>query len=151
MTSERILLGGATDGGIEPRHVFGGVSPRRTSKPQKNPRGFAEPTASVIWRVLLELGVPGDRFVLWNAFPWHSFDPRSGLLSNRTPSKAELATGMPVLEAFLNLFPCECVAIGRLAKSQLDSLSASVEYVRHPASGGGAIFRKQIGPIVRRL
>ncbi len=152
MTSERILLGGATDGGIEPRDVFGGLLPRRTSKPHKNPRGFAEPTASVIWRVLRELGVPGDRFVLWNAFPWHSFDPRKGMLSNRTPTKAELATGMPALEAFLNLFPCECVvAVGRLAKSQLDSLSAPVECVRHPASGGAAIFRKQIGTIARRL
>jgi len=89
---------------------------------------------------------------LWNAFPWHSFDPRKGMLSNRTPTTAELATGMPVLEAFLNLFPCECVvAVGRLAKSQLDSLSASVECARHPASGGGAIFRKQIGAIARRL
>ena len=59
---------------------------------------------------------------------------------------------MPVLEAFLNLFACECVvAVGRLAKSQLDSLSVPGECVRHPASGGGAIFRKQIGAIVRRL
>ena len=74
------------------------------------------------------------------------------MLSNRTPSKAKSATGMPVLEAFLNLFPCECVvAVGRLAKSQLGSLSASVECARHRASGGGAIFRKQIGAIARRL
>ncbi|HEV8554641.1 MAG TPA: uracil-DNA glycosylase [Casimicrobiaceae bacterium] len=152
MTSERILLGGKTDGGIEPRHVLSGLLPRRTSKPQKNPRGFAEPTASIIWSVLLELGLPGDRFVLWNAFPWHSFDPRAGLLSNRTPTKAELAAGMPVLDAFLDLFPCECVvAVGRLAQSQLGGLSASVECVRHPASGGAALFRKQIGAIVHRL
>jgi hypothetical protein len=151
MTSERILLGGATDG-VEPRHVLGGMSARRTSKPQKSPRGFSEPTASIIWRVLLELGVPGDRFVLWNAFPWHSFQPRAGMLSNRTPTKAELAAGMPVLRAFLDLFPCErVVAVGRLAKSPLDSLSASVECVRHPASGGAALFRKQMGAIVRRL
>jgi hypothetical protein len=152
MTSERILLGGKSDDGIEPRQVFSGLLPRRTSKPQKNSRGFAEPTASIIWSVLLELGLPGDRFVLWNAFPWHSFDPRVGMLSNRTPTKAELAAGMPVLAAFLDLFPCECVvAVGRLAQSQLGGLSASVECVRHPASGGAALFRKQIGVIVRRL
>jgi hypothetical protein len=152
MTSERILLGGKADDGIEPRQVFSGLLPRRTSKPQKNSRGFAEPTASIIWSVLLELGLPGDRFVLWNAFPWHSFDPRLGMLSNRTPTKAELAAGMPVLDAFLDLFPCECVvAVGRLAQSQLGGLSASVECVRHPASGGAALFRKQIGVIVRRL
>ena len=152
MTSERILLGGMTGAGIEPRHVFSGLPPRRTSKPQKNPRGFAEPTASMIWGALVELGVPGDRFVLWNAFPWHSFNPRSGMLSNRTPTKAELAAGTPVLRAFLDLFPCErVVAVGRLAKSPLDSLSASVECVRHPASGGAVLFRKQIGTIVRRL
>jgi hypothetical protein len=112
MTSERILLGGKT-GGIEPRHVFAGLLPRRTSKPQRNPRGFAEPTASIIWSVLLELGLPSDRFVLWNAFPWHSFDPRVGMLSNRTPTKTELAAGTPVLGAFLDLFPCErVVAVG---------------------------------------
>jgi hypothetical protein len=152
MTSERILLGGKSDGGIEPRHVFAGLQPRRTSKPQRNPRGLAEPTASIIWSVLGELGVPGDRFVLWNAFPWHSFDPRAGLLSNRTPTKTELAAGVPVLDAFLELFPCECVvAVGRLAKSQLGGLSAAIECVRHPASGGAALFRKQIGVIVRRL
>ena len=152
MTSERILLGGATDGGIEPRDVFGGLLPRRTSKLQKNPRGFAEPTASIIWSALLELGLPADRFVLWNAFPWHSFDPRVGMLSNRTPTKTELAAGTPVLDAFLDLFPCErVVAVGRLAQAQLDNLSASVESVRHPASGGAALFRRQIAVIVRRL
>ena len=152
MTSERILLGGKTDDGIEPRQVFSGLLPGRTSKPQKNPRGFAEPTASIIWSVLLELGLSGDRFVLWNAFPWHSFDARLGMLSNRTPTTAELAAGVPVLDAFLDLFPCECVvAVGRLAQSQLGGLSASVECVRHPASGGAALFRKQIGAIVRKL
>jgi uracil-DNA glycosylase len=151
MTSERILLGGKT-GGIEPRHVFAGLLPRRTSKPQRNPRGFAEPTASIIWSVLLELGLPGDRFVLWNAFPWHSFDPRVGMLSNRTPTKTELAAGTPVLGAFLDLFPCErVVAVGRLAQSQLGSSPAAIERVRHPASGGAALFRKQIAVIVRRL
>ena len=70
----------------------------------------------------------------------------SGTQASVSPASAT------ALEAFLNLFPCECVvAVGRLAKSQLDGLSAPVECVRHPASGGAAIFRKQIGTIARRL
>lgn len=116
MTSERILLGGRIDDGIEPRQVLASRPPRRTSKPERNPPGFSEPTATLVWRTLLELGVPGDRFVLWNAFPWHSFDPRAGMLSNRTPTDAELAAGAPVLDTFLGLFPREhVVALGWLA------------------------------------
>src|SRR5437660_2346361 len=152
MTSERILLGKKKGSGIELEHVFSSIKPRRTSKPKSCPDGFSEPTATIVWSTLLRLGLKPQQFVLWNAFPWHSFDPRKGMLSNRTPTTAELSTGTPALEAFLNLFPCECVvAVGRLAKSQLDGLSAPVECVRHPASGGAAIFRKQIGTIARRL
>jgi uracil-DNA glycosylase len=85
-------------------------------------------------------------------FPWHSFDRRAGLLSNRTPTQAELAAGMPVLEAFVDLFSCErIVAVGRLAAAQLASLPVAIDRVRHPASGGAALFRKQIGAIVRAL
>jgi hypothetical protein len=53
---------------------------------------------------LLKIGVLPDEFVLWNAFPWHSFDPRRGLLSNRMPNKSEQPSGRPVLKDFLELF-----------------------------------------------
>jgi len=56
---------------------------------------------------LLQIGVLPDEFVLWNAFPWHSFDPRRGPLSNRMPNKSEQLSGRPVLKDFLELFPCE--------------------------------------------
>lgn len=140
MTSERLLL----DTARQP--VLSTLAPRRTSRPQASQRGFAEPTASIVWRTLLELGVPGDGFLLWNAFAWHSFDPRAGLLSNRSPTQAELAQSRPVLDAFLALCGCELViALGRLAASQLPGAPC----VRHPASGGARLFREQLAAIFR--
>jgi uracil-DNA glycosylase len=141
MTSERILLEG-----VEGRCVLSGIVPRRTSRPDKWPRAFAEPTASIVWNALLGLGLSAEAFVLWNAFPWHPFDRDQGMLSNRKPTRAELAAGALVLKAFLDLFrEARLVAVGRLAASQL----ASEECVRHPASAGAALFRRQIAAIVR--
>ena len=90
-----------------------------------------------------------DEFVLWNAFPWHSFDPHRGLLSNRMPNKSEQLSGRPVLKAFLELFPCEqIVALGKIAAAQLEQLGVNAHCVRHPASGGAKLFRQQIAKIV---
>ncbi len=149
MTSERILLGKKKDDGIDPTQVFSSITPHRTSKPKKCPEGFSEPTATIVWSTLLKLGLSPEQFVLWNAFPWHSFDSRRGRLSNRTPNKPEQATGLPILKAFLNLFPCdEIVALGNVAASQLKELNIETHRVRHPASGGAKLFRQQIGKIV---
>jgi uracil-DNA glycosylase len=152
MTSERILFGRKTDAGIEAKDFFSGIKPRRTSKPQKSPDSFSEPTATIVWNTLLRLGLSPDQFVLWNAFPWHSFDPRAGMLSNRTPTKAERSVGIPVLKAFLELFPCnQVVALGRVAASQLEDLDVRAHCVRHPASGGARLFRQQIASTVTKL
>ena len=150
MTSERLLLGRKT--GIAPERILLGITPQRTSKPQKCPDGFSEPTATIVWSTLLRLELSPEEFVLWNAFPWHSFDPRRGRLSNRTPTNSEQSAGIPVLKAFLDLFPChEIVALGRVAAAQLEILSVDAHYVRHPASGGARLFRHQIAKIVARL
>jgi uracil-DNA glycosylase len=152
MTSERILLGKKKDDGIEPEQIVPGITPRRTSKPQKCREGFSEPTATIVWSTLLKLGLSPEQFVLWNAFPWHSFDPRASTLSNRTPTKAEQSAGTPVLKAFLDLFPCnQVVALGRVAASQLEDLGVQAHCVRHPASGGARLFRQQIARIVNKL
>jgi uracil-DNA glycosylase len=152
MTSERILLGRKTDAGIEAKDFFSGIKPRRTSKPQKSRDGFSEPTATIVWSTLLCLGLSPEQFVLWNAFPWHSFDPRAGMLSNRIPTKAERSAGAPVLKAFLDLFPCdEIVALGRVAAALLENLDIEAHYVRHPASGGAKLFRQQIARVVTKL
>jgi uracil-DNA glycosylase len=101
---------------------------------------------------LLRLGLSPEQFILWNAFPWHSFDPRAGMLSNRTPTKAEGSVGAPVLKAFLDLFPYEeVVALGRVAASQLEDLGVRAHCVRHPASGGAKLFRQQIARVVTKL
>jgi len=145
MTSERILLGKKENAGIKPEHVFSNCKPARTSKPQQYPDGFSEPTATIVWSSLLRLGLKPEEFVLWNAFPWHSFNPRRGLLSNRTPNKSERSAGLSVLNAFLDLFPCEeIIALGNIAALQLQELNVESHRVRHPASGGARLFRKGI-------
>lgn len=155
MTSERILLGKKKDVGIEPEHVFSGragAGPRRTSKPRKCPNGFSEPTATIVWGTLLGLGLKPEQFVLWNAFPWHSFDPRRGMLSNRMPTKKELFAGLSVLKALLDSFPCgKIVALGNIAASQLKQLNVDSDRIRHPASGGAKLFRQQIEKIVNEV
>jgi hypothetical protein len=152
MTSERILLGKKKDDGIKPEQIFSRIKARRTSKPAKCPDGFSEPTATIIWSTLLQRGLKPEQFVLWNAFPWHSFESHRGMLSNRMPNKPERAAGLRVLKAFLNLFPCdEIAALGNVAASQLKELNAEMHQVRHPASGGAKLFRQQIARIIDKL
>jgi uracil-DNA glycosylase len=152
MTSERILLGKKETAGIKPEHVFSSFKARRTSRCQPCPDGFSEPTATIVWSTLLRLGLKPEEFVLWNAFPWHSFDPRRGLLSNRMPNKSERSAGLSVLKTFLDLFPCEkIIALGNVAASQLKELNVESHRVRHPASGGARLFRKGIGTVVKEV
>src|SRR6476660_9908036 len=142
MTSERMLLG-------KQPVIVAGINPRRTSRPSICPNGFSEPTATIVWGALLKVGVLPDEFALWNAFPWHSFDPHRGLLSNRMPNKFERAAGLPMLKAFLELFPWEqIVALGKIAAAQLEQLGVNALCVRHPASGGAKLFRQQIAGVV---
>jgi hypothetical protein len=170
MTSERILLGkqkhvvaalserrtlqqGTRTGGHRPPlQIIASIKPYRTSKPRKCPDGFSEPTATIVWGTLLKLGLHPEQFVLWNAFPWHSFDSRRGMLSNRMPNKYERAAGLTVLRAFLELFPCEqVVALGKIAAAQLEKLNVEAQCVRHPASGGAKLFRQQIAAIAAKF
>jgi hypothetical protein len=152
MTSERILLGEKENAGIKPEHVFSSVKAMRTSKPEKCSDGFSEPTATIVWSSLLRLGLKPEEFVLWNAFPWHSFNPRRGLLSNRTPKKSERPAGLSVLKTFLDLFPCEeIIALGNVAAWQLKELNVECHRVRHPASGGARLFRQGIGSLVKEV
>src|SRR5437762_283114 len=152
MTSERLLLGRSKKVRLKSNDFFSDIKPRRTSKHEKCPGGFSEPTATIVWGTLLRLGVKPDQFVLWNAFPWHSFDRRRGMLSNRTPKKSEQASSPTVLRAFLELFPCDqVVALGKIAAAQLEQLDVNAHCVRHPASGGAKLFRQQMAAVVKKV
>jgi hypothetical protein len=149
MTSERILLGYHRGRGIEPEDVLPGLEPRRTSKPALKPRGFTEPTATIVWEALAGSDAPPEAFVLWNCFAWHPYEPERGRLSNRKPRRAELQAGLPALKAILDLYPAaRVIAVGKVAEGTLSSLSVSHDAVRHPAQGGATKFRRQFARIL---
>jgi len=152
MTSERLLLGRNKKIQLIFSDVFFHLTPQRTSRSEKSADGFSEPTATIVWGTLLRLGVKPDQFVLWNAFPCHSFDPRRGRLSNRMPNQSEQAAGLLVLKAFLELFPCEqVVAMGKIVAAALEELHVNAHRVRHPSSGGAKLFRQQVAELVQSL
>lgn len=146
MTSERILLGHQKSKyGVEPAHVFKTLEPERTSRAEVNKKGMTEPTATIMWGALISQGIDPHQVVLWNAVPWHPFNPEAGLLSNRTPVAEELEAGLEHLQRFLNLFEgAELVAVGRKCEESLSGLGKSYIPVRHPANGGAPKFRKQL-------
>lgn len=150
MTSERILLGHCADKGIRPRDVLPGLEPVRTSRPELRPDGFSEPTATIVWSRLLESGLRGTDFVLWNAVPWHPYNPAKGFLSNRKPSSAEEACGMKILKSMLELFPgAKIIALGNVSHGCLEALNQTCGKVRHPAQGGASLFRSQIAVLLK--
>jgi len=136
-TSERLLLAG-----VIPRiHVAGRLSSRA--------RPWSEPSATTVWGALEELEL-AERTVLWNCFPWHPHRPGE-LQSNRTPTRAEYALGLPVLDALCALFPdAEVVAVGKGAHAGLSALGRRVHCVRHPSMGGASAFRAGLADWARR-
>jgi hypothetical protein len=150
MTSERILLGHHKSvHGIPADGAFTSVKPQRTSKPDVNAKGMTEPTATIMWKALYQMGIDPYETVLWNALPWHPYDLEAGLLSNRTPTDTELAKGYPSLKEFLNLFEgSKIIAVGRKCEQSLDDLGVGYTPVRHPANGGAPKFRRQLKTII---
>ena len=144
MTSERMLLGGHEKKGILPEHAFAGIEARRTSKPVIRPRGFTEPTGTIVWGHMIHAGLDPKDFILWNAYPWHPFKPGIGLLSNRTPAPKELSEGRQILMDLIDLArPKIIMAVGEKAFALLIGLGIKSVKVRHPANGGASKFREQ--------
>ena len=103
-----------------------------TSERQISGTGPAEATATIVHRVLAELGLE-DHVVLWNVVPTHPHrvgDPRT----NRPPTREEIEAAMPFLETVAARR--RVIAVGRVAQRAIDA-----RYVRHPSHGGLAEFR----------
>jgi len=149
MTSERLLLGHLRRRGLKPEQVFIGLDPTRTSRESVRKDGFSEPTATIVWSHLLELGIDPFDFVIWNAFPWHPFNPKKGMLSNRTPTPAEVKSGLNILNNFIEIMgPRRIVAVGEKASILLTEAGLDHAKVRHPANGGAGKFRDQFAALI---
>lgn len=147
MTSERMLLGRCK--GIEPNWVAPGFPFRRTSLPAVKPEGFTEPTATIVWSTMRDHGIPPGSFLLWNAFPFHPYNPAKGPLSNRTPTPSELADG----SRFARRLVAACagarvIAVGAKSAGMLTDMGIAHTPVRHPANGGATEFRANIRALI---
>jgi len=105
-----------------------------TSERQLTGAGPGEATATVVHRVLAELGLT-EEVLLWNVVPTHPGTAGS----NRAPTAAEVAQGL----AFARELAAgrRVIAVGRIAAAALGA-----EYVRHPSHGGAVAFREGLLP-----
>jgi uracil-DNA glycosylase len=99
-----------------------------TSERQLTGTGPAEASATIVQRVLDELGV-AENVLLWNVVPTHP----GTATSNRRPTRAEVRAARPFLDELTR--GRRVVAVGRLAAGVLDA-----PYVRHPSYGGAVAF-----------
>jgi uracil-DNA glycosylase len=110
-----------------------------TSERQLTGTGPAEASATIVHRVLDELGLE-EHVLLWNVVPTHPHlpgEPRS----NRRPRAAEIEASRPFLE--LLAAGRRVVPVGRLAEAAL-----GVPGIRHPSHGGAYEFRAGLAALV---
>ena len=101
-----------------------------TSERQLTGFGLAEATATIVHRVLAQLGVE-EEVLLWNVVPTHPGTETS----NRCPTRREVRAALPFLEELTR--GRVAIAVGRLAAAALEA-----PYVRHPSHGGAAAFEE---------
>jgi uracil-DNA glycosylase len=101
-----------------------------TSERQLTGSGPAEATATIVHRVLAELGVENE-VLLWNVVPTH---PGSET-SNRRPTRAEVEAASPFLAELTD--GRTAIGVGRVAAAALDA-----PFIRHPSHGGVAAFEE---------
>jgi uracil-DNA glycosylase len=125
------------EGRVDPFGLFG--PEKGYVLPQDAGTVAAEPTATVMWDVLAELDfLP----LLWSAYPLHPHQPGRPL-SNRTPSTAEIRTGLPLWQELARIFGIgNVIAVGNIGHRSVLASGRSAPKVRHPAHGGKVKFRE---------
>jgi hypothetical protein len=103
-----------------------------TSERQLSAAGPAEASATIVHRVLAELGIE-QAVLLWNVVPTHPHQPGDSR-TNRLPTRAEIDASLPFLATLAH--GRRVIAVGRVAERVLGA-----PYVRHPSHGGAAGFR----------
>jgi uracil-DNA glycosylase family 4 len=101
-----------------------------TSERQLTGAGPAEATATIVHRVLSELGLE-EVVLLWNVVPTHP----GTAWSNRAPTRAEIEAARPFLAELTR--DRRVIAVGRVAGTALD-----MPQLRHPSHGGASLFAK---------
>jgi uracil-DNA glycosylase family 4 len=109
-----------------------------TSERQLTGAGPAEATATIVQRVLEELGV-AHAVLLWNVVPTHPGTPRS----NRPPTRREVAEGRVFADELAR--GRRVIAVGRVAHAALGGV-----YVRHPSHGGAPEFTRMLRDLIPR-
>src|SRR5438128_5282737 len=109
-----------------------------TSERQLSGHGPAEASATIVHRVLAELGLEDD-VLLWNVVPTHPGTARS----NRRPTRAEVAAALPFLAELAH--GRRAIGVGRIAAGVLDA-----PCVRHPSHGGGRAFAESLRRMLAR-
>lgn len=141
--SESVMLGGVeTRGG----RVLGADCGFRKATP--GPRLSTEASATMVWGTIRDIEpLP----LLWNAFPFHPFQPGRSE-SNRAPSAAELLIGERFIASLLRMFAFErVVAIGNHASLSLQRMEVDHVKVRHPSQGGKNLFVAGIAQVVAAM
>jgi uracil-DNA glycosylase len=106
-----------------------------TSERQLTGRAPGEASATIVQRVLAELGLAED-VLLWNAVPTHPHLPGRPN-TNRPPTAGEVAASEPFLRELAT--GRTVLAVGRVAHAVIGG-----RYVRHPSRGGATAFREAL-------
>ncbi|HTZ07332.1 MAG TPA: uracil-DNA glycosylase [Gaiellaceae bacterium] len=102
-----------------------------TSERQLTGAGPAEASATIVHRVLAELGIEDD-VLLWNVVPTHPGTETT----NRRPTRSEIEAASPFLREVTG--NRTAIAVGRIAAAALGDAPC----VRHPSHGGAVAFAR---------